>query len=266
VRSGVDHLSEVELIRFLDGEMSSSERELASLHLEGCGECRAGLAETLAIGEELKASDRAGSRAVADGERARVLLRAKLAEARGAEAGSLGDRVRGFVRTRLSLRYVYGAVAFAGVLAVISGLPGLHRSVADIAVSLPNRALTPGMTHSVSLQDICAAEDEDLDPAVPYSRQEAVFREYGISIDRSAKDFQVDYLISPQLGGTDDVRNLWPQSYGETRWNARAKDALERHLSRMVCEKKIDLAEAQREIATNWIAAYQKYLGTSRPG
>jgi hypothetical protein len=85
-------------------------------------------------------------------------------------------------------------------------------------------------------------------------------------MDHSAKDFQVDYLISPQLGGTDDVRNLWPQSYRETRWNARAKDALERHLSRMVCEKKIDLAEAQREIATNWIAAYQKYFETSRPG
>ena len=112
----------------------------------------------------------------------------------------------------------------------------------------------------------CAAEsDDDLDPAVPAATRQAVFGEYGISMDHSGNDFQVDYLISPQLGGTDDVRNLWPQSYRATTWNAVAKDRLERHLYRLVCEKKINLADAQRDISTNWIAAYQKYFRTRRP-
>ena len=74
----------------------------------------------------------------------------------------------------------------------------------------------------------------------------------------------MDYLINPQLGGVDDVRNLWPQPYS-SEWNARAKDELERHLHQMVCDHKIELADAQREIAENWIDAYKKYFHTSKP-
>jgi hypothetical protein len=263
MRSGIDHLSEVDLIRFQDGEMSSEEARLASSHLAECVVCRAGLKEILGIGKELKESA-AASHPVSDANTARILLQAKLAGA-GGERSSLRERIRDFAATRLTRNYAVGTLAFAGVFAVLFGMPSLHRSVADLAASLPNRALTPGMIRSVNVEQVCAAGDDDQDPRVPYSRQEAVFREYGISIDHSARDFQVDYLISPQLGGTDDVRNLWPQSYKETTWNAHAKDALERHLYRLVCEKKIDLADAQREIATNWIAAYQKYFRTSRP-
>ena len=37
-------------------------------------------------------------------------------------------------------------------------------------------------------------------------------------------------------------------------------------LCRLVCEGKVALAEAQREIATDWIAAYRKYVGASTSG
>jgi hypothetical protein len=33
----------------------------------------------------------------------------------------------------------------------------------------------------------------------------------------------------------------------------------------MVCDGSIDLEEAQREIAVNWIAAYKKYFHTDQP-
>ncbi len=39
------------------------------------------------------------------------------------------------------------------------------------------------------------------------------------------------------------------------------KDKLEDRLHALVCAGKVPLAVAQREIATDWIAAYQKYLG-----
>jgi hypothetical protein len=33
----------------------------------------------------------------------------------------------------------------------------------------------------------------------------------------------------------------------------------------MVCDGSLDLTEAQREIAGNWIAAYKKYFHTDQP-
>jgi hypothetical protein len=43
------------------------------------------------------------------------------------------------------------------------------------------------------------------------------------------------------------------------------KDALERKLHKLVCASQLDLKTAQGEIASNWIEAYQKYIGKSPP-
>jgi hypothetical protein len=127
---------------------------------------------------------------------------------------------------------------------------------------VPNGALTPGAVRPVSLQEICSATDDDLDPKVSLATEVAVMKEYGISSDATTeRKYQIDYLVNPQLGGTDDIRNLWPQPYSNGRWNAHAKDVLERHLHQMVCNHTVDLAEAQKEIAGDWIAAYRKYIG-----
>lgn len=67
------------------------------------------------------------------------------------------------------------------------------------------------------------------------------------------------------MGGTDDIRNLWPEPYSPATWNAYAKDELEDYLRQMVCEGKLDLPTAQRDIASNWISAYQKYFHTDKP-
>ena len=75
----------------------------------------------------------------------------------------------------------------------------------------------------------------------------------------------MDYLITPALGGSDDIRNLWPQPYSAGVWNARVKDALEDRLRQLVCEGKLDLESAQREIARDWIGAYKKYFHTDHP-
>jgi hypothetical protein len=80
----------------------------------------------------------------------------------------------------------------------------------------------------------------------------SVLKEYRIP---SADPGDYD-LITPGLGGADDIRNLWPHSYSST-WNARVKDELEYRLRDLVCSGHLELAEAQREIATNWIVAYK---------
>jgi hypothetical protein len=94
--------------------------------------------------------------------------------------------------------------------------------------------------------------------------RERVFRAYGIANEDPGK-YEVDYLITPALGGADDIRNLWPQPYVSTVWNARVKDELEDRLRDLVCAGQLDLPEAQREISTDWIAAYKKYFRTERP-
>lgn len=75
----------------------------------------------------------------------------------------------------------------------------------------------------------------------------------------------MDYLITPELGGATDIRNLWPEPYYDTAWNAHVKDQLEERLHEMVCRGDVDLATAQQDISKDWIAAYRKYFHTDQP-
>ena len=65
--------------------------------------------------------------------------------------------------------------------------------------------------------------------------------------------YEIDHLISRELGGADAIKNLWPESYYSQPWNAHRKDQL---------EKQITLEEARREIVNDWRKAYRKYFGT----
>jgi hypothetical protein len=67
------------------------------------------------------------------------------------------------------------------------------------------------------------------------------------------------------IGGATDVRNLWPEPYYDTAWNAHVKDQLEERLHEMVCRGDVDLATAQQDISKDWIAAYRKYFHTDHP-
>jgi hypothetical protein len=63
--------------------------------------------------------------------------------------------------------------------------------------------------------------------------------------------YEYDHFVPLELGGaTNDPRNLWPEP-GASR---NAKDAVEDSLRRAVCGRQISLAQAQREIAKNWIS------------
>jgi hypothetical protein len=127
---------------------------------------------------------------------------------------------------------------------------------------LPNQTFTPGAARQASLGEICSMAHEEVVKAVSPEMRQRVFAEYGIPVAQSDK-YEVDYLITPGLGGEEDVRNLWPQPYDVATWNAHTKDVLEERLHEMVCSHQLDLSVAQAAIATNWIAAYQKYVGAA---
>jgi len=77
-------------------------------------------------------------------------------------------------------------------------------------------------------------------------------------IDRRTGHYEMDHLIPLALGGADVPANLWPEDY-DNEWGAEAKDRLEWRLVQLVCGRALDAKQAQRDIATDWIAAYGKY-------
>jgi len=96
--------------------------------------------------------------------------------------------------------------------------------------------------------------------SMTHARRDEILMSYGLP-PGTHPDYEIDHLIPLCLGGSDDLSNLWPQPRRsiEPKWNAEAKDRLERFMCDMVCGGHLGLATAQEAFAKDWIAAYQKY-------
>lgn len=126
---------------------------------------------------------------------------------------------------------------------------------------LPDPKLTPGATLHVTVAEIAEpGYSASVRHVTPKQKTDA-FARYGVHPAKTG-DYEIDHLISLELGGSNSDSNLWPQSYLTQPWNAHKKDALENRLHHLVIERQIPLEQAQTEIATNWIAAYKKYVGS----
>lgn len=118
---------------------------------------------------------------------------------------------------------------------------------------VPNALMTPGDTLTVSLKALCTPGYSSGVRNVTESEKRAVFKEYGI--DPKSGHYEIDHLISLELGGSNSVTNLWPQSYESQPFNAHVKDKLEDRLHSEVCHGQITLQHAQGEISSDWISA-----------
>lgn len=85
-----------------------------------------------------------------------------------------------------------------------------------------------------------------------------VFSRYHIDLATRA-NYEVDHLIPRELGGADDVDNLWPQLWIGSL-NAHMKDRLENRLHILVCRGSLSLGDAQHAIALDWPRAYMTYV------
>ena len=90
---------------------------------------------------------------------------------------------------------------------------------------------------------------------VPESEKNQVYLEYGIT-SRQTGEYEVDHLISLELGGSNDISNLWPEAAQPTP-GFHEKDKVENYLHAQVCSGKITLQEAQLRIANNWEEFYK---------
>jgi hypothetical protein len=253
------HLSDHRLLLDIEGELSGRDENLVRQHLHACWSCRVRRVELEnAIVDFVRIHQQDLDAKIPPAAGPRALLKARMAELSAIESNW---RVEWFTFSRglACVAALCGLLAF-GLFLVRLQKPSQARAS---TVSIPDSRLTPGATLLVSRSEVCAQSGSNNKP-VSTAVQRKVFEEYGISgVD--PRGYEVDYLVTPALGGADDIHNLWPHSYWATAWNARVKDALEDRMRGMVCDGSLDLVEAQREIASNWIAAYKKYFHTDRP-
>ncbi len=194
---------------------------------------------------------------------ARARLEAELAQLR--DRGSVRSH---FGFSQWALAAVTTAVAVLGVTWLLAADAAGPRSP-DVEGTLrvfllPNGELTPGVARPVTVAEVCGQEQYGRTQPIAAAVHQTVFARYGADV-RRASEYELDHLITPELGGVPDPRNLWPQAFTGTAWNAYVKDELELHLHQLVCEGAIDLMTAQREIATDWIASYKRHFDTDTP-
>ena len=110
---------------------------------------------------------------------------------------------------------------------------------------------------------ICVAGYASSVRDVSDAEKAAVYARYGVAW--VPYQHEVDHLISLELGGSNAIRNLWPEPYAG-RWGARTKDVLENRLHDLVCAGELALAAAQHQEATDWVTAYRRYVETPPTG
>jgi hypothetical protein len=124
--------------------------------------------------------------------------------------------------------------------------------------ALPDSACTPGAVLAVSTATVCAVGYTKTVRDVPLSESKQVFAEYGINYNLHA-NYEVDHLISLELGGSNAIANLWPES-SLTPNGSLIKDKFENYLHAQVCSGKMSLSDAQTEISNNWLQYYSATL------
>ena len=122
---------------------------------------------------------------------------------------------------------------------------------------LPDSACTPGdIIASATKSEICKQGYASSVRNVPESEKQQAYAEYGIT-HHGTGQYEVDHLVSLELGGSNDISNLWPELASPTP-GFHQKDKVENYLHDQVCSGAISLQQAQVEIATNWLAVYNQ--------
>ena len=135
---------------------------------------------------------------------------------------------------------------------------------------LPDPRLTPGATNpdvtpaNIGTTICRSGWSKSVRPPVAYTgplkRRQIV--EYGYR-DRDPSHYQEDHLVPLSLGGAPrDPRNLWPEPLvarlpDGTNVGANTKDDFEFSLYSAVCDGRVTLRDAQRTMATDWIAGWE---------
>ncbi len=121
---------------------------------------------------------------------------------------------------------------------------------------LPDSQCTPGAIFpDATVQQICTPGYSSSVRNVPQSVKDEVYAEYGIT-SHAPGQYEVDHLVSLELGGSNDIANLWPEP-ADPRPGFHEKDQVENYLHDQVCSGAMPLQQAQSLIAHDWLSVYQ---------
>lgn len=142
-----------------------------------------------------------------------------------------------------------------------SRVPTPTPTSAPAGVALPNARLTPGEAFpTATVSQICTPGYSSGVRHVEHQQYVEVYAAYGVPYPEPTGTYELDHLIPLELGGDNSDANLWPEAASPAP-GFHQKDDLENRMHDLVCAGQLDLHEAQREIASNWYAAYVRYVG-----
>ncbi len=255
------HVTDADLVQAIDGELPAHHRHAVEAHVHLCRSCASRQAMLSATISVVAARDRTdGNGDGADMAFARTRLAAAMRES---AAEPFTSRWLSAVRpVRRAATAAAVALLTVGAVLSIRSMPPAPLAATASAALMPNAGLTPGAVAPLTAAELC--EGARPSRVVSLQAQREVLMAYGM--ERAAPGaFELDALVTPELGGTTTAANLWPQRYDAPVWNALVKDQLERLLPELVCSRQVELSVAQRDLATDWIAAYKKYFRTDAP-
>ncbi len=128
-------------------------------------------------------------------------------------------------------------------------------------------AISPAVTQANIDTTICVSgytEMPGLRPPDSITNKEKIGSAAAYGYTGSFSTAEYDHLIPLEIGGDpNDPSNLWvePNDNPNATSVNNTKDNLENKLKTLVCSGQLTLAAAQQAIATNWVTAYQTYIG-----
>lgn len=122
-------------------------------------------------------------------------------------------------------------------------------------VYLPDHTATPGATDpALTTAKLCNKAFHTASARhVTQSEKKQACRAYGQLIACPGHGYELDHLISIELGGSNDIKNLWPQPVdvpGTVGYHT--KDVVENRAHAAVCKGKLTLKQAQQGISGDW--------------
>lgn len=128
--------------------------------------------------------------------------------------------------------------------------------------ALPDPKLTPGAIRTNDASEICAKSFRTKKyRKTTQLMKKQVCTNYHITAKcPNAKTMEIDHDLPLELGGQDNMTNLWPQMAPEFH----KKDVLENKLHALVCkEHAMTLPAAQSCIISDWAICYRKIFGVA---
>lgn len=129
---------------------------------------------------------------------------------------------------------------------------------------LPDARLTPGKTSDITTAQLCDKSfHTETVRNVTAAMKRKVYQSYNLIPNKAPCPCEVDHLIPLELGGANDLTNLWPQPRTTDKFNAWVKDVLENKTHKLVCTGKMTLQDAQHAMSSDWVELYNHVMSKS---